>query len=441
MVGDLKRLIEQVSRDKGIDKDLLLNTILEAVHSAARKKYGAKQDNIEVSLAEDTGEIEVFQFKEVVAEVVDPDREISLEEARQLDPESELGDSLGVRLDASSFGRIAAQSAKQVIIQGLRDAERDLVYEDYKDREGEIINGIVQRQDKAGLIVNLGRTEALLPYAEQVPREIYRQGDRIRAYVVEVKRHAKGPQVILSRVADNFLSALFESEVPEIQEGIVQIMAVAREPGSRAKIAVTSKDADVDPVGACVGMKGSRVQNIVQELRGEKIDIVPWNPDPAKFATQALAPAEVSRIVIDEDNQSMEIIVPDDQLSLAIGKRGQNVRLAAKLTGWKIDVKSESKYSKSMKEGYLSLLKIPGVGEMTASALHEAGFTSAKDVAAANIADLMQVPGITEKKAATIHAAALAVLQGGEAAAAAPALDAGGEEAAPAGPEIPAETA
>lgn len=414
MVGDLRRLIEQVSKDKGIDKDLLLNTIMDAVRSAARKKYGAKQDNIEVGLAEDTGEIEVFQFKEVVEEVTDPDRQISLAEAREMDPESEIGDSLGLKLDASSFGRIAAQSAKQVIIQGMRDAERDIVYEDYKDRQGEIINGIVQRQDKTGIIVNLGRTEALVPYNEQVPREIYRQGDRIRAYVLDVKRHAKGPQIILSRVADEFLTALFEAEVPEIQEGIVQIMAVAREPGSRAKIAVTSKDADVDPVGACVGMKGSRVQNIVQELRGEKIDIVPWNPDPAKFATQALAPAEVSRIIIDEDNQSMEIIVPDDQLSLAIGKRGQNVRLAAKLTGWKIDVKSESKYSKSMKEGYLSLLKIPGVGEMTASALYEAGFTSAKDVAEASIEHLLQIPGLTEKKATSIFVAAQELLRGGE---------------------------
>jgi N utilization substance protein A len=416
MIGDLRRLIEQVSRDKGIDKDLLLNTIMDAVRSAARKKYGAKQDNIEVNLSEDTGEIEVFQFKEVVEEIIDPDRQITLEEARQLDPESEMGDSLGIRLDASSFGRIAAQSAKQVIIQGMRDAERDIVYEDYKDRQGEIINGIVQRQDKSGIIVNLGRTEALVPYMEQVPRENYRQGDRIRAYVLEVKRHTKGPQIILSRVAENFLTVLFESEVPEIQEGIVKIMAVAREPGSRAKIAVTSKDADVDPVGACVGMKGSRVQNIVQELRGEKIDIVPWNPDPAKFVTQALAPAEVSRIVIDEDNLNMEIIVPDDQLSLAIGKRGQNVRLAAKLTGWKIDVKSESKYSKSMKEGYLSLLKIPGVGEMTASALYEAGFTSAKEVAEASIADLLQVSGITDKKASTIFASAQALMQGGESA-------------------------
>jgi N utilization substance protein A len=255
----------------------------------------------------------------------------------------------------------------------------------------------------------------LVPYTEQVPRENYRQGDRIRAYVLEVKKHAKGPQIILSRVAENFLTVLFESEVPEIQEGIVKIMAVAREPGSRAKIAVTSKDADVDPVGACVGMKGSRVQNIVQELRGEKIDIVPWNPDPAKFVTQALAPAEVSRIIIDDENQNMEIIVPDDQLSLAIGKRGQNVRLAARLTGWKIDVKSESKYSKSMKEGYLSLLKIPGVGEMTASSLYEAGFTSAKEVAESTIADLLQVPGLTEKKANSIFASAQTLLQGGEA--------------------------
>ncbi len=414
MVGDLRRLIEQVSRDKGIDKDLLLNTIMDAVRSAAKKKYGAKQDNIEVGLADDTGEIEVFQFKEVVEEVVEPDRQIILEEARELDPETEIGDSLGVKLDASSFGRIAAQSAKQVIIQGMRDAERDIVFEDYKDRQGEIINGIVQRQDKSGIIVNLGRTEALVPYTEQVPREMYRQGDRIRAFVLDVKRHAKGPQIILSRVAENFLTALFEAEVPEIQEGIVKIMAVAREPGSRAKIAVTSKDADVDPVGACVGMKGSRVQNIVQELRGEKIDIVPWNPDPAKFVTQALAPAEVSRIIIDEDNQTMEIIVPDDQLSLAIGKRGQNVRLAAKLTGWKIDVKSESKYSKSMKEGYLSLLKIPGVGEMTASALYEAGFTSAREVAGATITDLLQVTGLTEKKAITIFASAQDLLGAGE---------------------------
>lgn len=414
MAGELKRLVEQISRDKGIDKDLLINTILDAVRSAAKKKYGGRHDNIEVEFSEETGELEVYQFKEVVEEVTDPNREISLAEARQLDPECELGDSLGIKLDASSFGRIAAQSAKQVIIQGMRDAERDLVYEDYKDRKGELINGIVQRQDRSGIIVNLGRTEALLPVEEQVPREVYRQGDRLRAYVLDVKRHAKGPQIILSRVNDEFLKALFEAEVPEIREGIVTIMAVAREPGSRSKIAVASRDADVDPVGACVGMKGTRVQNIVQELRGEKIDIVPWNPDPAKFATQALAPAEVSRIILDEDNRSMEIIVPDDQLAQAIGKKGQNVRLAAKLTGWKIEVISESKYSKSLKEGYLSLLKIPGVGEITANALYEAGFTSAKELAKAELADLLQVPGINEKKAANILAAARAFVSQGE---------------------------
>jgi transcription termination/antitermination protein NusA len=408
MSGELKRLIDQVCRDKGIDKDLLLNTIQDAVRSAAKKKYGPKLD-LEVSFSEE-GELEVFQFKSVVEEVEDPEKQILWEEGRQLDPECEVGDSLGIKLDASSFGRIAAQSAKQVIIQGMREAERDIVFDDYKDRKGEIINGIVQRQDKSGIIVNLGRTEALLPPSEQMPREIYRQGDRIRAYVLDVKRQAKGPQVILSRTHPKFLEALFETEVPEISEGIVQILSSAREPGSRAKIAVTSRDSDVDPVGACVGMKGSRVQSIVQELRGEKIDIIPWNPDPAKFATQALQPAEVSRIILDDNNHNMEIIVPDDQLSLAIGKRGQNVRLASKLTGWKIDVKSESKYSKSMKEGYLSLLKIPGVGEMTASALYEGGFTSAQDVANSNIEEMLQVADINEKKASSIIASAKEML-------------------------------
>jgi len=354
---ELRRIIEQVSREKGIDKELLISAIKDAVRSAAKKKLGPRLE-LEVAYNEETGEIEVFQYKEVVAEVRDPHREISLEEARQLDPECEEGDSLGIKMDASTFGRIAAQSAKQVIMQRMKDAERDLVYEDYKDRKGEIINGIVQRLDHDGIIVNLGRTEALLPPSEQVPR------------------------------------------------GIVQIMGCAREPGSRAKIAVASRDSDVDPVGACVGLKGSRVQNIVQELRGEKIDIIPWSPDVAKFATSALAPAEVSRIILNKENQSMEVIVPDDQLSLAIGKRGQNVRLASRLVGWKIDVKTESKYSKSLKEGYLSLLSIPGVGEITANLLHEAGYTSAREVAETAVEELVQATGLTEKKAASIIAAA-----------------------------------
>ncbi len=402
---ELRRLIDQVSRDKGIDKELLISAIKDAVRSAAKKKYGPKLD-IEVDYKDDTGEIEVFQYKEVVEEVTDPFLQVSLEEGRQVDPECEVGDQLGFKMDASQFGRIAAQSAKQVIMQRMKDAERDLVYEDFKDRKGEIINGIVQRIDHEGIVVNLGRTEALLPPSEQVPKEIYHKGERIRAYVLDVKRQTRGPQIILSRTHPNFLVALFEAEVPEIADGTVQILACAREPGSRSKIAVASRDSDVDPVGACVGLKGSRVQNIVQELRGEKIDIIPWSPDVARFATNALQPAEVSRIILNQDSQTMEVIVPDDQLSLAIGKRGQNVRLASKLVGWKIDVKTESKYSKSLKDGYLSLLRIPGVGEITANLLHEAGYTSAKEVAESNLEDLVQATGLNEKKAASLIEAA-----------------------------------
>jgi len=408
---ELRRIIDQVSRDKGIDKELLIGAIKDAIRSAAKKKYGPRLE-IEVSYKDETGEIEVFQFKEVVPAVTDPHREITLEEGREVDPECEMGDSLGFKMDAAAFGRIAAQSAKQVIMQRMKDAERDLVYDDYKDRKGEIINGIVQRLDPEGIIVNLGRTEALLPPSEQAPREMYHKGERIRAYVLEVKRQTRGPQIILSRTHPQFLVALFETEVPEISESIVQVLGCAREPGSRSKIAVTSRDSDVDPVGACVGLKGSRVQNIVQELRGEKIDIIPWNPDHAKFATNALSPAQVSRIILNKAGQSMEVIVPDDQLSLAIGKRGQNVRLASRLVGWKIDVKSESKYSKSLKEGYLSLLSIPGVGEITANLLHEAGYTSAREVAETNLEELIQSTGLTEKKAAGLIAAAQDMMRG-----------------------------
>ncbi len=409
---ELRRIIDQVCRDKGINKDLLIGAIKDAIRSAAKKKYGPRLE-IEVEYRDDTGEIEVFQYKEVVGEVTEPLQQLALEEGRKLDPECEIGDSLGIRMDAGAFGRIAAQSAKQVIMQRMKDAERDLVYDDFKDRKGEIINGIVQRLDPEGIIVNLGRTEALLPPSEQVPREIYNKGERIRAYVLDVKRQTRGPQIILSRTHPNFLVALFDAEVPEISEGIVQVLGCAREPGSRSKIAVSSRNSDVDPVGACVGMKGARVQNIVQELRGEKIDIIPWHPDPAKFATNALSPAQVSRIILNKSIQNMEVIVPDDQLSLAIGKRGQNVRLASRLVAWKIDVKSESKYSKSLKEGYLSLLRIPGVGEITASLLHEGGYTSARDVAETTLEDLIQATGLTEKKAAALIASAQEMAQGG----------------------------
>ncbi|MBW1999816.1 MAG: transcription termination/antitermination protein NusA [Deltaproteobacteria bacterium] len=398
MITELKRVIDQVSREKGVDQEVLIKTLEEAVRTAARKKFGPEYD-IEVNFNDETGEIEAFEFKEVVEELTNDRVQISLEEARKIDPECEIGDELGIKLDMDEFGRIAAQSAKQVITQRLREAERNIVFDDFKDRKGEIVHGIVQRFDKGSIIVNLGRAEAELPPKEQIPKESYKQGDRIRAYILEVKQFSRGPQIILSRTHPNFLSALFESEVPEIAEGIVRIVQVAREPGSRAKIAVASRDSDVDPVGACVGMKGSRVQAVVQELRGEKIDIVTWDPDPAKFICNALAPAEITRVIVDEENQSMEVVVPDDQLSLAIGKRGQNVRLASKLSGWNLDVTSESSYNKALKDAYDSLLRLDGVGEKTALNLYQAGFRSTKDVAESSIEDLAQVKDIGEEKA------------------------------------------
>jgi N utilization substance protein A len=401
MASDLDRVIDQVSREKGVDREVLIRSLEEAVKAAAKKKLGQNFD-LEVSYNEELGEVEVFEFKEVVEEVTDNHVHITLEEAKEIDPESEVGDSLGVKMDTDAFGRIAAQSAKQVIMQRLREAERDIVYDDYKDRRGEIIHGIVQRFDKGSLIVNLGRAEAELHPKEQIPKETYKQGDRIRAFIMDVKQFSRGPQIVLSRTHPNFLSALFENEVPEISEGIVTIVQVAREPGSRAKIAVTSKDSDVDPVGACVGMKGSRVQAVVQELRGEKIDIVTWDSDPAKFICNALAPAEITRVVVDEGDKSMEVVVPDDQLSLAIGKRGQNVRLASRLSGWNLDVTSEANYNLALRQAYNSLLELDGVGEKTALNLYQEGFRSAEDVAGVSVEELIQIDGIGPEKAEQI---------------------------------------
>jgi N utilization substance protein A len=287
-------------------------------------------------------------------------------------------------------------------MQRLKEAERDIVFDDFKDRKGEVINGIVQRFDKGSIIVNLGRAEAELPGREQIHRESYKQGDRIRAYILDVKQFSRGPQIILSRTHPNFVAALFENEVPEIAEGIVSIVQVSREPGSRSKIAVSSKDPDVDPVGACVGMKGTRVQAVVQELRGEKIDIVTWDSDVAKFICNALAPAEIVRVIVDEGTQSMEVVVPDDQLSLAIGKRGQNVRLASKLSGWRLDVTSETNYNEALKDGYRSLLSLQGVGEKRATDLYEGGFSSADEVSKANIDELMSIEGFSEEGAAKL---------------------------------------
>jgi N utilization substance protein A len=397
-ISDIKRVVEQVSRDKGIDRDILIKALEEALGSAARKKFGNKVD-VEVQYNESTGEIEVFQFKEVAEVVTEPDLQITLAEGRKLDPECEIGDSLGTKMDTATFGRIAAQSAKQVIIQKMKDAERDAVYAGFIDRKGEIINGIVQRFDRGDIIVNLGQTEGILPSREQIPKESYRRGDRIRALIMDVLHDTRGPQIILSRTHPEFLISLFKTEVPEINEGIVTIMGAAREPGIRAKFSVTSNDSDIDPVGACVGMKGSRVQNVVQELRGEKIDIIPWHIDPAKFVCKALSPAEISRVIIDEEHNSMEVIVPDEFLSIAIGKKGQNVRLASKLTKWHLDVISETRYSNAMQDGYDSLVSLPNVGISLADALYEKGFFSAEELSKASVEDLTQIRDITEEDA------------------------------------------
>jgi N utilization substance protein A len=339
---NLKHTIDQIVKEKGIDKSVVLEALEQAVLSAANKKFRNTRE-LEAHYNEEVGEVELFEFVTVVEEVTDSYKEIDQEEAREIDPEVEIGDSLGMKMDASNFSRIAAQAAKQVIIQKVREAERETVFNEFKDRLGELINGIVRRFEKGDLIIDLGRAEALLSKKEQAPREVYRQGDRIRAMITDIRMTPKGPQILLSRTSPAMLAKLFEAEVPEIAEGIVEVKVVVREPGSRSKLAVYSHDSDIDPVGACVGMRGSRVQNVVSELRGEKIDIIPWSEDVARFTCNALAPATVSRVYVDDAERSMEVIVADDQLSLAIGKRGQNVRLAAKLTGWKIDIKSESK--------------------------------------------------------------------------------------------------
>jgi len=417
MVGteSLKRIVDQICRDKGIDRALLIDAIEEAVRSAVRKKFGNRRE-IEVQFSEDLGEVEVFQYRTVVDEVMDEETEIALEEARRLDPETEIGDDLGEKLsNIADLGRIAAQSAKQVIIHRMRDAERDVIFEMYRDREGGIVNGIVQRFERGDMIINLGRTDAILPRDGQIPKRSYKQGDRIRAYLQEVRREAResgkfrDAQLILSRTCNEFLIKLFEMEVPEIAEGIVKIMGASREPGFRAKIAVSSIESDVDPVGACVGLKGSRVQNVVQELQGERIDIVPWSPDPAKYVYNALAPAEVSMVIIEDERKTMLVVVPDDQLSLAIGRQGQNVRLAARLLNWKIDVKSETRYNNLENAGYRSLLEVDGVDEGLADRLLSAGITTAGLLAGMETEKLMALVRLDEEKAKALQGKAALV--------------------------------
>ncbi len=411
MFINLNSVIEQVGKDKGIPKETLVETIESAMLSAARKKYGLTAE-LEAHYNEELGEVELFQFKTVSEFIEDPDAQISLQEASKLDPEASLGDSLGEKLDSNQFGRIAAQTAKQVIIQKVRDAERDIVYQEYKDKVGELVTGIVRRNEKGNFIVDLGRTEAILPIKEQVQSENYKINDRITAYLLDLKRETRGPQILLSRKHPGLIKALFYMEVPEISEGIVEIKAAAREPGARAKVAVYSSDSDVDPVGACVGMKGSRVQSVVQELKGEKIDIVNYDQDPARFVCNAIAPAEVSKVIIHDKDHSMEIIVPDDQLSLAIGKKGQNVRLAAQLTGWNIDIFSETKLEEVQKTAKKALVDALGIEESMASVLYSHAYRSYREIAETPVEEFMALPGFSEELLRSIHERAQGVVAG-----------------------------
>ncbi len=394
MLQNLSKIIEQVSKDKSMPKEVIIEAIEAAMLTAARKKYGHERE-IEAKYNEEMGEVELFQFRTVAENIVNELTEIPLKDANKLDPDATYGDSIGEKLDNSFLGRIAAQTAKQVIIQKVRDAERDIVYNEYINRVGELITGIVRRVEKGNVIVDLGRTEAILPPREQVKTEEYKPGDRVQAYLLTIQKSSRGPALILSRRDKGLLIRLFEMEVPEISEGIVEVKNSAREPGLRSKIAVYSKDSDVDPVGACVGMKGSRVQSVVQEMRGEKIDIVCWDMDPAKFVCNAISPAEVARVIVNEKDHSMEIVVPDDQLSLAIGKKGQNVRLAAELTGWNIDIYSESKLDEMSKKAKKTLVDALGVDEGTAMILYSQAFRSPEEIVAASMEELRQIPGMS----------------------------------------------
>ena len=412
MASELSRVLDLVEKDKGIDRAVLVEALESAMLMAAKKRFGLEKE-IEAHFNEDLGEIELFQFKTVVDDIANTDTEIDSEAARKLDPDVAIGDSIGIKLDSSEFGRIAAQTAKQVIIQKVRDAERDIIYNEFNVRKGEVVTGQCRRIEKGCLIVDLGRTDAILPAREQIPGETYRPGDRILGFLIDVQQTPRGPKIVLSRTCPELLIQLFKQEVPEVNEGIVQIKSAAREPGIRAKIAVVSTDSDVDPVGACVGVKGSRVQNVVQELRGEKIDIVPWNEDETRFVCNALAPAEVTKVLIDEHNHSMEIAVADNQLSLAIGRRGQNVKLASMLSGWKLDIVSETRQHKRVEDSKRLLMAIEGMNDTLAQSAYHYGLTVDR-LAGANIEELAQVPGFSVEKATEIKANAATMISSGK---------------------------
>src|SRR4051795_9515243 len=403
---ELLQVADTVPRDKGIDKDEVLEAMEQAIQKAGRSKYGQEYD-IRAEIDRRSGEIRLLRFREVADPVENEATQIPLEAAKRLNAEAEIGDFITDPLPPIDFGRIAAQTAKQVIVQKVRDAERQRQYAEFKDRVGEIVNGLVKRVEFGNIVVDLGRAEAMLRRDELLPRESFRQGERVRSYVYDVRPETRGPQIFLSRTKPEFMAKLFAQEVPEIYDGIIEIKSVARDPGSRAKIAVLSRDSGSDPVGACVGMRGSRVQAVVGELQGEKIDIIPWSSDPATFVVNALAPAEVSKVVMDEEQRRIEVVVPDDQLSLAIGRRGQNVRLASQLTGWDIDILTEAEESERRTEEFRSrrqmFIDALDIDEVIAHLLVTEGFGSLEEVAYVATEDLAGIEGFDEDIAAELQ--------------------------------------
>ncbi len=411
---ELLQVADALAREKAIDREIVLEAMEEAIQRAAKSRYGAEHE-IRAQIDRKTGETRLFRVMEVVEEVEDPAREISLEEARERKGDAEVGDFVADPLPPVEFGRIAAQSAKQVILQKVRDAERERQYEEYKDRVGEIVTGVVKRVEYGNVILDLGRAEAIVRRDQVIPREHFHLGDRVRAIIYDVRRETRGPQIFMSRTKPEFMAELFRQEVPEVYDGIVEIKAVARDPGSRAKIAVISRDASIDPVGACVGMRGSRVQAVVNELHGEKIDIIPWQEDPASFIVNALAPAEVAKVVLDEDRRRVEVVVPDEQLSLAIGRRGQNVRLASQLTGWMIDILTEEEESerrqKEFREQTEGFIRDLDVDETLAQLLVVEGFSDVEEVAYVEPEELLGIEGFDEDLVAELQRRAVEALE------------------------------
>ena len=403
---ELLQIADAVAREKGIEVEIVLSAMADAIQKAAKARYGAEND-IRVDINPKTGETRLLRAVQVVELVENDDTEISLAVAQRENPEAQIGDEIIDELPPVEFGRIATQAAKQVIVQRVREAEREQQYEEFKDRVGEIINGVVKRVEYGNVVLDLGRGEAVVRRDNLIPREVFRPGDRIRAYIRDVRREQRGPQIILSRTDPAFMAKLFMQEVPEVYDGVIEIRSVARDPGSRAKIGVISNDPGIDPVGACVGMRGSRVQAVVNELQGEKVDIIPWSPDAAAFIVNALAPAEVSKVVLDEDVQRIEVVVPDEQLSLAIGRRGQNVRLASQLTGWDIDIMTEAQESERRQAEFSErsqlFMEALDVDEMIAQLLASEGFATVEEVAYVPLEEITYIEGFDDDTADEIQ--------------------------------------